>query len=64
MVKHKGGTDKSQTWLTFLRNHLEVSWAVTPLFLASNRNLRPMGVAWFRFPKVGGLHHRYLRVAA
>ena len=28
MVKHKGGTDKSQTWLTFLRNHLEVSWAM------------------------------------
>jgi hypothetical protein len=23
MVKHKGGTDKSQTWLTFLRNHLK-----------------------------------------
>ena len=28
MVKHKGGTDMSQTWLTFLRNHLEVSWAM------------------------------------
>ena len=28
MVKHKGGTDKSQTWLTFLRNHLEGSWAM------------------------------------
>src|SRR6516164_1680687 len=28
MVRHKGGTDKSQTWLTFLRNHLEVSWAM------------------------------------
>jgi hypothetical protein len=28
MVKHKGGADKSQTWLTFLRNHLEVSWAM------------------------------------
>ena len=28
MVKHKGGTDRSQTWLTFLRNHLEVSWAM------------------------------------
>ena len=28
MVKHKGETDKSQTWLTFLRNHLEVSWAM------------------------------------
>src|SRR5215472_19075954 len=28
MVKHKGGTDKSQSWLTFLRNHLEVSWAM------------------------------------
>src|SRR5262252_1910709 len=23
---------------------------VTPLFLASNLNLRPMGVVWFRFP--------------
>src|SRR3974377_2595671 len=23
---------------------------VTPLFLASNLNLRPMGFAWFRFP--------------
>ena len=28
MAKHQGGTDKSQTWLTFLRNHLEVSWAM------------------------------------
>jgi len=28
MVKTRGGTDKSQTWLTFLRNHLEVSWAM------------------------------------
>ena len=28
MVKHKGETDKSQSWLTFLRNHLEVSWAM------------------------------------
>jgi hypothetical protein len=28
MVKHKGGTDKSQTWLTFLRNHRGVSWAM------------------------------------
>jgi putative transposase len=28
MVRHKEGTDKSQTWLTFLRNHLEVSWAM------------------------------------
>ena len=28
MVKHRGGTDKSPTWLTFLRNHLEVSWAM------------------------------------
>ena len=28
MVKHVGGRDKSQTWLTFLRNHLEVSWAM------------------------------------
>ena len=28
MVKPRGGTDKSQTWLTFLRNHLEVSWAM------------------------------------
>jgi hypothetical protein len=24
----RGGTDKSQTWLTFLRNHLPVSWAM------------------------------------
>jgi hypothetical protein len=23
-----GVTDKSQSWLTFLRNHLEVSWAI------------------------------------
>src|SRR5215470_6977460 len=28
MVKHLGGTDKSQGWLTFLRNHLQVSWAM------------------------------------
>jgi len=28
MVKPRGGTDKSQTWLTFLRNHLQVSWAM------------------------------------
>jgi putative transposase len=28
MVKPTGGTDKSQTWLTFLRNHLQVSWAM------------------------------------
>jgi putative transposase len=28
MAKPRGGTDKSQTWLTFLRNHLQVSWAM------------------------------------
>ena len=28
MAKHLGRTDKSQTWLTFLRNHLQVSWAM------------------------------------
>ena len=28
MAKPKGGTDKSQSWLTFLRNHLPVSWAM------------------------------------
>jgi transposase InsO family protein len=28
MVKQTGGTDKSQTWLTFLRNHLQISWAM------------------------------------
>ena len=28
MVKPKGGRNKSQTWLTFLRNHLQVSWAM------------------------------------
>jgi hypothetical protein len=28
MVKLTGGTDKSQTWLTFLRNHLQISWAM------------------------------------
>jgi len=28
MAKPRGGTDKSQTWLTFLRNHLPVSWAM------------------------------------
>jgi hypothetical protein len=28
MAKTWGGTDKSQTWLTFLSNHLEVSWAM------------------------------------
>ena len=28
MVKPKGGRNKSQTWLTFLRNHLPVSWAM------------------------------------
>ncbi len=28
MVKPKGGTDKSQNWLTFLRNHTHVSWGM------------------------------------
>ena len=28
MAKPRRGTDKSQTWLTFLRNHLPVSWAM------------------------------------
>ena len=28
MVKPTGGTDKSQTWLTFLRNHMQISWAM------------------------------------
>jgi putative transposase len=28
MAKHLGGTSKSQTWLTFPRNHLPVSWAM------------------------------------
>lgn len=28
MVKPPGGRNKSQTWLTFLRNHLPVSWAM------------------------------------
>ncbi|HEX8882380.1 MAG TPA: helix-turn-helix domain-containing protein, partial [Candidatus Acidoferrum sp.] len=28
MVKPKGGRNKSQTWLTFLRNHMQVSWAM------------------------------------
>ena len=28
MAKPKGGRNKSQTWLTFLRNHLQVSWAM------------------------------------
>jgi putative transposase len=28
MLKLKGGGEKSQSWLTFLRNHLQVSWAM------------------------------------
>ena len=28
MVQPTGGTDKSQSWLTFLRNHMPVSWAM------------------------------------
>ena len=28
MVQPTGGTDKSQSWLTFLRNHVQVSWAM------------------------------------
>ena len=28
MVKPKGGTGKSQNWLTFLRNHTHVSWGM------------------------------------
>jgi transposase InsO family protein len=28
MFKPKGGTDKSQNWLTFLRNHTNVSWGM------------------------------------
>ena len=28
MVRPKGGTGKSQSWLTVLRNHLQVSWAM------------------------------------
>jgi transposase InsO family protein len=28
MVKPKGGADKSQNWLTFLRNHTHVSWGM------------------------------------
>jgi putative transposase len=28
MVKPKGGTEKSQNWLTFLRNHTHVSWGM------------------------------------
>jgi transposase InsO family protein len=28
MVKPKGGTEKSQNWLTFLRNHTDVSWGM------------------------------------
>jgi putative transposase len=28
MAKPRRGTDKSQSWLTFLRNHLPVSWAM------------------------------------
>jgi hypothetical protein len=31
----KGGTDKSQAWLTFLRNHLQVSWAMDFLSMIS-----------------------------
>ncbi len=28
MVKPRGGPEKSQNWLTFLRNHVQVSWAM------------------------------------
>src|SRR6516225_5019287 len=28
MVKPKGGREKSQNWLTFLRNHMDVSWGM------------------------------------
>ena len=28
MMKPQGGTEKSQNWLTFLHNHLPVSWGM------------------------------------
>jgi len=34
------------------------------LFLASNLNLWPNGSRLVSIPVVGGLHHRYIRVAA
>ena len=37
---------------------------MTPLFLASNLNLWPNGSRLVSIPVVGGLHHRYIRVAA
>jgi hypothetical protein len=37
MVRQMGGTDKSQTWLTFLRNHLQVSWAMDFFTVATLR---------------------------
>jgi putative transposase len=55
MVKLTGGTDKSQSWLTFLRNHVQVSWAMdffssydslsNPLCLCRFESLAPPGGA-------------------
>jgi hypothetical protein len=37
MAKPKGGRNKCQTWLTFLRNHLPVSWAMDFFTVATLR---------------------------
>ena len=37
MVKPRGGPEKSQNWLTFLRNHVQVSWAMDFLTVVTIR---------------------------
>ena len=102
MVKPKGPHKKSTTWLPFLRNHLDVSWAIdfftvntirfatlyVFLVLAHGRRkvvhlaiTRNPSMHWvipqptthapntgptklLSTPILGGLHHRYQRVAA
>jgi hypothetical protein len=76
MVKPRKPRSPSTTWLPFLRNHLDCSWAidlftvttldfqVLYMFLVldhARRELRRLAVT---VPVVGGLHHRYHRAAA
>jgi len=37
VIRPKGGTGKSQSWLTFLRNHLQISWAMDFFTVATLR---------------------------
>ena len=83
MVKPKGGTEKSQNWLTFLRNHTHVSWGmdfftvptirfqILYVFVVlhhARRQVVHVAVTdpsrLVSIPVVGGLHHRYMRMAA